>query len=278
MRIGADVGRFANADEWVNLHREKQYGACIFPLSHEEAPETIDLFRRKADEAGLVIAEVGAWSNPLDPDPVKREAAMKYNIERLRLAETVGARTCVNISGSCHPGIWMAPHKDNLTEETFQKIVKNTRAIIDAVKPAHTTYSLETMPWCYPDTLESYARLMDEIDRDAFAVHLDAANLTYSPRAFFGFAEMVRKAVRMFGNRIVSVHLKDLHFKPDTGNVEITEVCAGTGELDLSALIEAVAPIGCPVILEHLSDQEAYAVAAKHVKGLISDAGLTLEY
>ena len=134
MRIGADVGRFEAPADWVQAHRERQYGACIFPLSHDADAERIGDFRRAADDAGLVIAEVGAWSNPLDPDPEKRRAAMELNIARLQLAETVGARCCVNIAGSRHPEIWMAPHRNNLTQETFDEIVKNTR------RPFHTAF------------------------------------------------------------------------------------------------------------------------------------------
>ena len=278
MRIGADVGKVRNAQDWALAHREREYGACIFPVADgADASETAE-YARAAENAGLVIAEVGAWSNPLDPNPEKRRKALDYNIRRLQTAEEIGARCCVNISGSRHPEIWMAPHRNNLTEETFRQIVKNTREIIDAVRPARAFYTLETMPWCFPDSLEAYERLLTEVNRDAFAVHLDACNLTYSPRLFYGFADTVREAARRFGDKIKSVHLKDLHMKEDAGNVEITEVLAGTGELDLGALLRAVAPIGCPVILEHLPDQAAYARAARHVKDLMSENGIPLEY
>ena len=278
MRIGASVENFSNADEWVKAHKKRAYGACIFPLSHDAPPEQIEDFKRAANENNLLIAEVGAWSNPLDPNEEKRRAAINLNIARLQLAETVGARCCVNISGSCHPDVWMAPHKNNLTEETFDQIVRNTQEIIDAVHPTHTAYTLETMPWCYPDSLEAYARLLERVNRDAFQVHLDACNLTYTPRLFYSFAETVQKAAQMFGNKIRSVHLKDLSIKPNAMNVEITEVPAGTGEMDLTALLKAVDPIGCPVILEHLPDQETYARAAAHVRKLMKDANIAPEF
>ena len=135
MRIGASVEYFSSADEWVKAHKKRAYGACIFPLSHDAPPEQFEAFKRAANENNLLIAEVGAWSNPLDPNEEIRRAAIKLNIARLQLAETVGARCCVNISGSCHPDVWMAPHKNNLTEETFDQIVRNTQEIIDAVHP-----------------------------------------------------------------------------------------------------------------------------------------------
>jgi len=42
----------------------------------------------------VVIAEVGAWVNMLDPDADKRAKNLHYVSERLALAEAVGARCC----------------------------------------------------------------------------------------------------------------------------------------------------------------------------------------
>lgn len=277
MRIGADTGIHTSPKIWARAHADRGYGACVFPVKWDAGEEVIEAYRRAAENADLVIAEVGAWSNPLDPDPVKRRNAVMYNIEQLRLADKVGAKCCVNISGSRHPSIWMAPHKDNLTEDTFDMIVKTVREIIDEAKPKRTYYTLETMPWCFPDTLESYARLIDAIDRDAFGVHFDPCNLTYTPRAYFDFEAMVYRAAAMFGRRIKSVHVKDLIFKEQAGNVEITEVLPGAGGLDLSALIEAMEPVGCPLIIEHLNSQQAYAEAFKHVYALAYKAGIAIE-
>lgn len=277
MRFGADVGVYDTPDLWAEAHAQKGYGACVFPLRWDADAGDIDAYARAAKARGLVIAEVGAWSNPIDPDPKKRAEAIRYNIEQLKLADKLGANCCVNISGSRHPSIWMAPHKDNLTEDTFELIVRTVREIIDEAKPTSTYYTLETMPWCFPDSLESYARLIDEIDRDAFAVHFDPCNLTYTPRAFFGFEDMVLKAAAMFGRAIKSVHVKDLVFKEQAGNVEITEVAPGAGALNLGALIRAMEPVGCPMILEHLSAQQAYADAFAHIRALAKREGVEIK-
>ena len=47
----------------------------------------------------MVIAEVGAWKNMLDPDPEKRRDNVTYVTEKLALAEMLGARNCVDIAG-----------------------------------------------------------------------------------------------------------------------------------------------------------------------------------
>ncbi len=55
---------------------------------------------RQRTEAGIIIAEVGAWSNPMSTDPEEARAALAKCQTQLALAEEIGARCCVNISGS----------------------------------------------------------------------------------------------------------------------------------------------------------------------------------
>ncbi len=57
----------------------------------------------------VVIAEVGAWRNMLDPDLAKRAANLAYVTERLALSDAVGARCCVDIAGSFNPTVWYGP-------------------------------------------------------------------------------------------------------------------------------------------------------------------------
>ena len=119
--------------------------------------------RKKAD---IVIAEVGAWSNPISIDDTEREAALEKCRIQLALADRIGANCCVNISGSRGPK-WDGPHPDNLTDDTFDLIVESVRLIIDDVKPTRTFYALETMPWAYPEGPDSYLGLLKAIDREA---------------------------------------------------------------------------------------------------------------
>jgi len=56
-----------------------------------------------------------------------------------------------------------------------------------------TVYTLETMPWMYPDSADSYLALLRAIDRPgAFGVHLDPVNLVNSPERFFRNADLLR--------------------------------------------------------------------------------------
>ena len=97
----------------------------------------------------VVIAEVGAWVNMLDPDAEKRAKNLRYVIERLALAEAVGARCCLDIAGSYNPKVWYGPHPKNLSQEFFDATVENCRHVIDEVKPKRTKFTIEMMGWSH---------------------------------------------------------------------------------------------------------------------------------
>lgn len=277
MRVGAAVFRAGTPEEWVQRHREKGFGAAVFPLDSRADGRLIDEYAQAAREAGLVIAEVGAWSNPLDPDEEKAQAALKWNIGQLRLAERVGARCCVNISGSLHPQLWMGAHPGNLSEETFDRVVALTRRIIDEVQPQRTGYALECMPWSFPDSVDSYVRLLEAVDRPAFGVHLDPCNLISSPRLLFGNARLVEDAVARLGRRMLSVHIKDLYLNPGAANVELTEVPLGEGACDLGSWLKCLSALpDVPLILEHLPDEATYDRAWAALRRLARQAGVEL--
>ena len=178
----------------------------------------------------------------LDPDAAKRAANLAYVTERLALAEAVGARCCVDIAGSFSPTVWYGPHPKNLSQEFFDLTVENCRRVLDAVKPRHTTFTIEMMGWSLPDGPDAYLKLIAAVDRPAFAVHMDVCNGINSPQRFYENAAFIRECFAKLGKWTVSCHAKDLAFIPEM-NVHFKEVVPGTGQIDyatyLSGAVEA---------------------------------------
>jgi sugar phosphate isomerase/epimerase len=277
MRLGGPLfAKPADPASWIAACRAKLYRAAYCPLPAEASDADCSAWSAAAARADLVIAEVGAWSNPLSPDPAERSAAMEKCKRALALAERVGARCCVNISGS-RGAKWDGPHQLNLTEETFGMVVDSVREIVDAVRPRRTCYTLETMPWMYPDSAESYARLLSAIDRPAFAVHFDPVNLVASPQLYARNGAMIRDFVKRLGPRIRSCHAKDVRLAEKL-TVHLDEVRPGTGGLDYRAFLAAAAALDpdTPVMLEHLPAESEYDLAAAHLRGVAQTEGLSL--
>ncbi len=277
MRLGAPLfGDTSTPQAWISALQKAGYRAAYCPLSPTADDDTVRVYAQAAQQADIVIAEVGAWSNPLSPNEGERVAAIDKCKRSLDLAERIGAHHCVNITGS-RSTQWDGPHPDNLTDETFEMIVETTRDIIDAVQPRRTVYTLETMPWAYPDSPQAYLRLIEAIDREGFGVHLDPVNLINSPQRYFGNAAFMRECFSLLGPYIRGVHAKDILLRPHL-TVHLDEVRPGEGALNYRVLLKEMNKLApdTPILLEHLPTEQDYDVAATFVRQVAGDLGLSL--
>ena len=278
IRLGGPVlKKFDSPGAWISALKELNYTAAYCPVKPGAASHEIEAYKAEAKNAGIIISEVGAWSNPIDPDPVKSKAAIEKCIRSLALADEIGAKCCVNISGSRNPENWAGPHKDNLTPDTFDLIVETTRKIIDAVKPVQSFYALETMPWSYPDSVDSYARLLKAINRKGFAVHFDPVNLVVSPQVYFNNGDMIKDAVKKLGPYIKSCHAKDILLLDDKYTPHLPEVQAGLGNLNYAVFLRELSRLeDIPLMLEHLKTADEYKLAATYIREVAADQNISI--
>lgn len=276
MRLGGPVfGTWEGPQEWARAVRTYGYGAAVCPIDEHADDTTVAAYVAAAREANVIIAEVGAWSNPLSADPATAAAAIALCQRRLDLAERTGARCCVNIAGS-RGERWDGPHPDNLSSETFDLIVDITREIVDAVRPTRTFYTLEAMPWVFPDSPESYLALLEAIDRPGVGVHLDPVNMISSPQRYYRNGAFIRSCFDLLGPYIKNCHAKDIRLS-DTLTVHLDEVRPGLGALDYRVYLTELAKLDPDVslMLEHLSTEQEYAEGALYVRGVAANVGLT---
>jgi sugar phosphate isomerase/epimerase len=277
VRLGSPLPQtWDSPDGWVAAVQRHGFRAAFWPLGDDADADTVRAYADAAGAADIVIAEIGAWSNPLSPDEPTRAAALELCKRRLELADRVGARCCVNIAGS-RADTWDAPHPDNLSRETFALIVDTVREIVDAVEPRGTFYSLEPMPWSLPDSPDSYLQLLGAIDRRQFAVHLDPVNLVNSPAKLYDNAGLLRECFAKLGPHIKSCHAKDITLANEL-TVHLAEVIPGQGALDYRVLLTEMDRLDpdTPILVEHLSDDREYAAAVAHIRSVADSLGLTI--
>ena len=143
------------------------------------------------------------------------------------------------------------------------------RDIIDAVNPGRTYYTLEPMPWMYPDSADSYLALIDAIDRERFAVHLDPVNLVCSPQRYYSNGALIRECFGKLGPYIKSCHAKDIVLSQQL-TVHLDEVRPGLGNLDYRVYLRELDRLDpdIPLMLEHLKTEDEYARAATYVRSV----------
>jgi len=276
VRLGGPV--FLKSDdprELAREHRRLGYSAGYCPQAAVEDSTRVRAIRDAFQAENVVIAEVGAWKNMLDPDAGQRKENIRYVTARLALADAVGARCCVDIAGSFNPKVWYGPHPKNLSREFFDATVENCRQVIDEVKPKNTKFTIEMMGWNLPDSPDSYLDLIRAVDRPAFAVHVDVCNLVNSPRRFYSNGDLTTEVFRKLGKWVVSCHAKDLQWMPEM-NVHFVEVVPGHGEIDYRIYLRELArlPVDAPLMIEHLKTAEEYEEGKKHILKVGAEIGV----
>ncbi len=253
-------------EEWAKKHSEIGLEAVVFPCGHTEKVSVIDAYKAAADRYNITIAEVGAWCNPMYGED--SEENIDNCIKQLELAEYVGANCCVNIAGAMGE-VWDGAYAENYSDKTYEKIIDVTQRIIDAVKPKNTFYTLEPMPYIYPDSPECYLKLIKDIDRKGFGVHMDIVNMLNSPKRYFENSSFTAHCFDLLGEHTKSCHIKDCKLENKL-TLSITETECGNGGFDIARFIAEADKVShdMPVIIEHLSEIEKYFEAIKYIRGL----------
>jgi len=86
--------------------RRLGYGAIYCPDLDPDDERACRDYGEAIRRHGLMVAEAGVWVRLAGPDPDETEKNLQKAIRRMRVAELVGARCCVDIAGSFHPGSW----------------------------------------------------------------------------------------------------------------------------------------------------------------------------
>lgn len=262
--------RHSNPVEWGKKHRELGLRAINFPLTFEDDERLISQYIKEAEKNHLTIAEVGVWRNTLSPDETEREKAIQYAAGQLRLADRIHARCCVNVVGARGPQ-WDGAYKENYTKETWNLAVKTIREIIDRAEPKNTYFTVEPMPWMIPTGPDEYLRLLNEVERDRFAVHMDIFNWMTTPKRYFFCEDFIDECMEKLGRFIRSFHLKDVLLEEDY-TISLKETAVGQGGINVRYLLEKGSAIDKEMtfIIEHLDSDEQYLNRASYVKNLIT--------
>ncbi len=280
MLLGGTVcGTWHGAEEWEHLLEASRFRAVTAPFDCRTSPGEIAACCEAARRRGAVIAEAGVWKNLLDPDPSAAAAAKDYAKKQLAMADEWGIPCCVNIVGTRGRAGWDAADKSNFTPETYERIVASIRGIIDSVRPERAFYCIEPMPWMVPDSPDAYLRLLRDVDREHFGVHMDFVNMINCPRRALDAEGFIEECFRSLGPYIKSTHLKDSRMSPTRLTTVIEECSPGEGDLDFVKVLKIMdryLPADAPVLLEHMRTFEEYDRAYSFVSGQAARAGISL--
>ncbi len=282
--VGGQVG-YREQDDPAALAREHQrlgYTAAFCPDGKPGDTVRVNAIRQAFAEAGVLIAEVGAWRNMMTPDPIARKANVEFVTQQLALADELGVKCCVDIAGSFDGNTLSGPHPKNLSKEFFDGTVENCRKIVDAIKPRIAKFSIEMKAWDIPDGPDTYLDLIRAIDRNTFGVHIDICNIINSPIRYYNNTALIHETFQKLGRWVLSCHAKDLRWVPQV-NVSFAEVPPGQGGIpgqgggvDYRAYISEVSKAGVPLMMEHFTTNEEFQQGAQYIRKIAAELGVTV--
>jgi sugar phosphate isomerase/epimerase len=263
-------------------HKRLGYTAAFCPSATPGDTARVNAIRKAFAEAGVLIAEVGAWRNMMTPDSAARRANVEFVTRQLALAEELGVKCCVDIAGSFDGNTLSGPHPKNLSREFFEGTVENCRKIVDAVKPKVAKFSIEMKAWDIPDGPDSYLELIRSIDRNTFGVHIDICNIINSPVRYYNNTALIHETFQKLGRWVLSGHAKDLRWAPQV-NVNFVEVPPGQGGIpgqgggiDYRAYIAEINKAGVPLMLEHFNTNEEFQQGAQYIRKIAAELGVSI--
>lgn len=267
MRLGLAFDPKAESPEaWAEELAGYGCKAASLPCDYKEDIHIIDRYRDAAKAHDIMIAEVGAWCNPLSPDPEVAKAAMERCIEQLKLADYIGAGCCCNITGADGP-VWDAYYPGNYSPDFYKKTVESLQTIIDKAAPTRTVYAIEPMPWMVPSSPEEYLKLIDDVDSKYMGVHLDMVNWMNGFDRFHNQHAFMDHVFELLHGKIDSCHFKDCYLKQEL-TFEIKECPIGEGGFDIDYYVKKINEENpnLPLMIEHLETKEQYLKSMEFVK------------
>lgn len=278
MRLGGPIfQKTSSIEELIKLHRQLGFGAAYTTWIEDivAREEHVAAFK----EADIWLAELGAYCiNILETDSAKRQKNIDLICQRLEQADEMGVRCCVMHGGSYETDGWGRANPENLSDKAFDETVGIINNILDRVNPKTTKLVLETESYLFPDSPESYKKILDAVDDDRLAVHLDPVNITCSPRLVYFNDDFLKSCFSTLGTKIISCHAKDFNMEPTWPTVKIDETFVGDGVLNYQVYLKEIEKMAVPptLMIEHLNEKQLVK-ALDYIFSEADKAGIVFE-
>jgi sugar phosphate isomerase/epimerase len=120
--------------------------------------------------------------------------------------------------------------------------------------------------------------IVDAYAQKAFAVHFDPANLVNSPQRYYHNGDMIRDFVSTLGSSIKSCHARDVVLTGGYLPLHLDECRPGLGTLEYRVLLQELERVDAdmPLLLEHLTREEDYALGAHYIRTIAREVKVPL--
>ena len=211
--------------------------------------------RALLDKYGMECAVLGCYLNLATPDEAELANTLASYKAHLHFARAIGARVVGTETGA--PNTAYATCPECWTEESLQLFIDRLRPVVRYAEEAGSIIAIEPVCRHIVSTPERARRVLDAIDSPALQIILDAVNLLTLDN-YPRYDELIDESVRLFGDRIRVLHMKDFHIVP--GMEDVQSIACGTGCMNYTRLLSLARSIpGIPMTLEDTVPSNAEA-------------------
>ena len=211
--------------------------------------------RALLDKYGMECAVLGCYLNLATPDEAELANTLASYKAHLHFARAIGARVVGTETGA--PNTAYATCPECWTEESLQLFIDRLRPVVRYAEEAGSIIAIEPVCRHIVSTPERARRVLDAIDSPALQIILDAVNLLTLDN-YSRYDELIDESVRLFGDRIRVLHMKDFHIVP--GMADVQSIACGTGCMNYTRLLALARSIpGIPMTLEDTVPSNAEA-------------------
>lgn len=180
---------------------------------------------------GVRIAVLGAYINPIHPDPETRKQELAYFKEHLRFARDFGCSIVGTETGSPNGDGSLDP--ETLRDRTFPILVESVRELVEEAEKFGVLVGIEGAKNHVIATPERLRQLLEAIPSNNLQVLYDPYNfLTY--QNYQRQDEMAQHVFDWFGEKIMALHAKDFVVKKE----QLKAVPLGQGDMNYELLFK----------------------------------------
>ncbi len=246
MKLGVrlhDLGS-GTVDEVISKCKEYgfEYVQLVFKKALKDSEGNPLLFNKdtalevgkKFNEAGIKIAMLGAYFNPVHSNKELVKSNTEYFEEHLKYASLLIAQYVGTETGSYNDDKWTYNPK-NQTEEGYQDTMKTFRHLKDVAESSGTNILIEPAWGHVIYSVDQLDRAVKELNSKNVSVTIDIFNLLYIGN-YKNYKDIFVHACEIFKDRIKVFHLKDFYPEGD----KLVQVGLGKGIIDFEFILDTI--------------------------------------
>ncbi|KKI92484.1 xylulose 5-phosphate 3-epimerase [Bacillus sp. SA1-12] len=224
------------------------YHAGGIGLTMDTTPVEAEAISKLALSYGLQLRSLSTgllWQSPLSsPDSAVREQGRKIILKQIELAAIMGIDTVLVVPGSVSQEV--------AYDDCYKFSQEELKKVLEEAEKQKVAIGIENVWNKFLLSPLEMARYIDELQSEYAKAYFDVGNVLQ-----FGYPE---QWIRILGNRIKKVHVKD--FSTKVGNIT-GFVPLLAGDVNWSAVMEALEEIGYDDVLT--AELSPYAIGPKQL-------------